>query len=332
MIRIGIPRALMYYQFAPLWEEFFRNLEMEPVTTDLTNKRVLDEGCTHVVDEACLPVKVFFGHVAQFKDIEVDYVFVPRMISVEKKAYICPKIMGLPDMLNAAKLDIPTVINPIFNNVSSNMTQKFLWEISEYLGVNKRQVRNAWRKAQIEQNKYEEQMCQVKQLSELGKINGDGNLTILILGHNYNIYDDYLNFNIHKRLKEYGCRIYYPESFSKRCLYDSLKVLPKNLFWTYGRMLLGSALCFSQMEGTKGVIILTSFGCGIDSFIDNMVMRYLNKENIPYLNLVIDEHTGEAGVITRLEAFLDMIRWRWINNEGHLSSHGDNVGSSKGYA
>jgi len=28
------------------------------------------------------------------------------------------------------------------------------------------------------------------------------------------------------------------------------------------------------------------------------------------LNINLDEHTGEAGIITRLEAFLDMVRWR----------------------
>lgn len=321
MTRIGIPRALMYYQFAPLWEGFFTNLGMEPVISSLTNKKVLDEGCTHVVDEACLPVKVFFGHVAQFSETEVDYVFVPRMVSVEKKAYICPKIMGLPDMVRAARLNIPPVINATFNNVSSNMTHKFLWEISDTLGIKRKIIKDAWVAAEAEQKKHEEHMCKFRGTADLRKIDDD-KLNILILGHNYNVYDSYLNFNIHKRLEEYDCQIYVPEMFSKRFLYESLKDLPKNLFWTYGRMELGAARCFSQVRGIKGVIILTSFGCGVDSFIGNMVMRYLNKKGIPYLNLIIDEHTGEAGMVTRLEAFLDMINWRWVKNEGHISSHG----------
>jgi predicted nucleotide-binding protein (sugar kinase/HSP70/actin superfamily) len=48
--------------------------------------------------------------------------------------------------------------------------------------------------------------------------------------------------------------------------------------------------------------------------------RIVNK---PFIMLTVDEHTGEAGMLTRLEAFVDMIeRQRRQAFENNLSAHG----------
>jgi predicted nucleotide-binding protein (sugar kinase/HSP70/actin superfamily) len=41
-----------------------------------------------------------------------------------------------------------------------------------------------------------------------------------------------------------------------------------------------------------------------------LIGRYAHSAGKPFLNLTLDEHTGEAGVMTRLEAFWDMVNWR----------------------
>ena len=91
---------MFYYYYYPLWREFFQNVGMEVMLSPETNKAILDNGIKATLSEACLPVKVFFGHVIALAD-QVDYLFVPRITRVEPKAYICPKFMGLPDMLRA---------------------------------------------------------------------------------------------------------------------------------------------------------------------------------------------------------------------------------------
>ena len=60
-----------------------------------TNKAILDAGLRSALDETCLPVKLFFGHVLELAG-SVDQI-VPLLIGVEPGAYICPKFMGLPD-------------------------------------------------------------------------------------------------------------------------------------------------------------------------------------------------------------------------------------------
>ena len=53
-------------------------------------------------------------------------------------------------------------------------------------------------------------------------------------------------------------------------------------------------------------VYITNFGCGPDSFISHF-FRDLSKGK-PYLQLEIDEHSADAGAITRCEAFLDSLK------------------------
>jgi len=59
---------------------------------------------------------------------------------------------------------------------------------------------------------------------------------------------------------------------------------------------------------TDGVIGIMTFGCGPDSLMMDTVRRQAAREGTtPFMSLILEEHTAEAGVVTRLEAFLDMI-------------------------
>lgn len=94
---IGIPKGLFYHEHSILWESFFKNLGCKVIVSENTNKEILNYGIKHCSNETCLPVKVFHGHVYSLKD-QVDYIFIPRYISIDKNEYTCPKFCGLPDM------------------------------------------------------------------------------------------------------------------------------------------------------------------------------------------------------------------------------------------
>jgi len=100
-IRVGIPRALLYYEFSPLWKAFLEELNLEVITSRETTDRVVKKGIGSTGGDLCLPVKTFLGHVHEIKD-SVDFLFIPRYISIEEDAYMCPKFLGLPDMVRAA--------------------------------------------------------------------------------------------------------------------------------------------------------------------------------------------------------------------------------------
>ncbi|MDD4047686.1 MAG: acyl-CoA dehydratase activase-related protein [Clostridia bacterium] len=317
-LKIGMPRALLYHTYFPLWNTFFESLGTEVIISPQTNKLMLDEGLKNVVDETCLPVKIFFGHVAYLSELGVDLLFVPRIVSIEKKAYICPKFMGLPDMLIASKIRIPPLIQPTINNVKNNNLSKFLKECTSQITSNKLKIWKAWQEAWQEQIRHEQNL--IKNHSCKNTDNND--FTILIIGHDYNIYDTYVNMDMIEKLKKMGCNVVTPTQISKQERDKQLRKLPRSIFWTYGRDLLGALYNFVERPGNKGVIILSSFGCGVDSFIDNMIVRRLTQYKIPYLNITLDEHTGDGGLVTRIEAFVDILNWRGGSHKSYVSSHG----------
>lgn len=329
--QVGIPRALLYYNYMTLWQTFFSCLDIKTVVSDATNKDILDQGAARVADEACLPVKIYFGHAASLLGMKPDFLFVPRIVSVERKAFICPKIMGLPDMLAASRLPLPKLLMPTLDLNSQKNPAQFLREIGSMLGCCGRKLKRAWQEAEEEQRRYENMRIKENVIQGSQQSVGDagGQTTILILGHNYNLYDSFLNMNLQAKIKACGCHLITPDQIPHDWIETEVKDLPKKIFWTFGKTILGSARWFRNLPEPKGAVLLTSFGCGIDSFIGNMVLRTLRRANIPCLSITLDEHTGEAGLNTRLEAFIDMLGWRRRFDENHLSPHGIYLDTAK---
>lgn len=52
MVRVGIPRALFYYQYYPGWKNFFEALGAEPVVSAPTNKAIFTAGNSRAVTES----------------------------------------------------------------------------------------------------------------------------------------------------------------------------------------------------------------------------------------------------------------------------------------
>ncbi|MDD2554701.1 MAG: acyl-CoA dehydratase activase-related protein, partial [Desulfotomaculaceae bacterium] len=117
-MKIGIPRSLLYYYYYPLWRVFFEELGAEVVLSSHSAKGILAEGLKNAVDEVCLPVKMFYGHVLDLAG-KADMIFLPRIVSVEKREYICPKILGLPDMIRCLK-NLPPLIEVDINLYKNN--------------------------------------------------------------------------------------------------------------------------------------------------------------------------------------------------------------------
>ena len=114
LIRVGIPRGLLYFKYGWLWKRFFNAFGIDVITSPETTDDILADGIRHSIADICLPVEAFFGHVLTIKD-HVDFLFIPRVIRVEPDAYLCPKFLGLPDMVRAAIRNLPPVIDTEFN-------------------------------------------------------------------------------------------------------------------------------------------------------------------------------------------------------------------------
>jgi len=349
-IKVGIPRGLFYYQFFPLWRSFFEELGAEIVVSDYTSRKILDDGVKKCVDEACLPVKIFFGHVENIKN-RVDYLFLPRYTSVSKKEYVCPKFGGIPDMIRNTFNDLPKIIDTEINlRKSERNALKAAIEIGRHFSNDTKAIRKAYRKALLSYREFRQQLQKGILPDELlnnkvqssdvismenlprknkfnnrNRINDDENLNIAVLGHGYNLYDNYTNMNALYKLRNLGANVITIDMIDGKIINEKSKLLNKKTFWYFGSIIMGSAFHLLDRNDIDGIIYIMSFGCGIDSFICDLVERAIRRtKNIPFIILTIDEHTGEAGMDTRIEAFIDMIRWR-KNYESNISSHGKYV-------
>ena len=142
-IKVGIPYALYFYEYYPLWEEFLSRLGVEVILSKPTNKNILDLGIRSSLSEICLPVKVFIGHVLSLTE-QVDYILIPRMVCIEKGAFFCPKIIGLPDMVKASIPSVSPVISPIVD-IENLCTWKIpCFQLGQYLSQNSITVSRAF--------------------------------------------------------------------------------------------------------------------------------------------------------------------------------------------
>ena len=312
-MKVGIPKSLMYYDYHILWKSFFEELGIEVITSTNTNKDILNHGVKNSVDEACLPVKVFHGHVESLKD-KVDYIFIPKMISVSKGEYNCPKILGLPDMIKHSIKDLPEIIDVKVDMLSSSVSLiDSVMKIGNYFTDNKIKILKAYYIALKKHNAHK--------AASQEKNNKKKGLNIMVVGHSYNIYDEHISMNTIKKLKQQHINVITPEDIDQKRISYYSKQVSKRMFWTCGKTIVGSTFSAMYEQQVDGIIYMSSFGCGLDSILEDIIRRKAKRLNIPHTLLTIDEHSGEAGVNTRIEAFIDMINWR-AQNETNISSHG----------
>jgi len=319
-VRVGIPRTLSFFTLYPLWKPFFEGLGVDVVVSPESNKALLDEGVKETVNDACVPIKLFHGHVAALKN-KVDILFMPRLVSLDGKHTLCPKFLGLPDMVRCSISGLPEIIDSRLDLKKGKMElYRFLYRIGKRFTDNRIKIIRAIWRAKHNFSHYRKLLLQGLTPQEAFDCLDTGHepqsgedtasIRLAVLGYPYSLYDNYISVGLLEKLKSYGISVVTPEMVPERELRRMSKNLPKNLFWYYSNRVVWSCMYFLQKQSVDGVVHVTAFGCGPDAMTNKLVeleTKY-NTRKIPFLTVTIDEHTGEAGVATRVEAFVDLIR------------------------
>jgi len=329
--KVGVPHGMFFYDYFPLWKEFLTELDVEVIISPKTNKKILDDGVISCIDDACLPVKVFHGHIFELKD-KVDFLYIPKIVSIYEREYNCPKIIGLTDMVRNTIKDLPPIIDSVIN------LKKTKYELVDavidsgrYFTNNKFKIGKAYRRAYGYYRKYielirtgimpHEALELMSKNINLNQTEQRSDYSIMVLGHPYNIYDEHISMNLISKLKKSGLKVITAEMVDINKINYYSSQLSKRMFWSCGRKLIGSSFYLMENQKLDGLIYVSSFGCGLDSILIDIIRRRADILKIPFTLITIDEHTGEAGINTRIEAFIDMIKWR-SRNEDYISSHG----------
>lgn len=336
--RVAIPRALLYYQYYPMWKTFFERLGAEVITSDETSKMMLAQGSSRVVSETCLPTKVFCGHVISISD-QADYVFVPSIRSLKPQVYNCSKFLGLPDLVRGTVKESPPVLDiEIDVNKGQRKVKEQIHLLGRHFTLNPFKINSAYEKA-LEIDQTYKRLMRDERLTPLEAIErlfgreekksgreGRGSLvvrnrqgsdelsarsrldmTVALVSHPYNIYDAFINHNIVNRLKAMGVKIVTAETAPEGALEEGIVKLVGKQYWTFEDEVVGAAGYYLDTN-VDGLICVVCFGCGPDSLMMDVIQRAAKERgNKPLLMVTLDEHTGEAGLVTRIEAFVDML-------------------------
>ncbi len=319
-MEIGIPRAMSFYNNYPFYYGFFTDLGIKIVLSDITTKQTMSSGSALVVTETCLPIKVYIGHILNLLDKGVQNIFVPSLQSVAPKVYNCSKIRGLPDLVrNVVKRDFNIIEATLDKSEKNQGLYEFLAEIVKPYGITdpaiiKRASKAGWKCYNNFHIMAKSGMSYKKALNYAlqGKVFIENNtkeypISIALVSHGYNIYDDRTCMKIFDKLENMDVKVYTSLQLSNEQLDDGIASLGNERYWANEYDMTGSAGHYLKDSRIDGIITLTAFGCGPDSLMVERIIRKAKRFNKPLLNLTIDEHTGEAGFITRLEAFVDML-------------------------
>ncbi len=301
-IKIGIPKALLYFKYKELWHLFFQKLGCQIIISSDTNKEILENGIKFSPDEACMALKIYMGHI-HFLQNKCDYILVPRLACLKKDEILCTNFSALYDLI---KNTFPTNIIHYNVDVKHNKTEEMAFiKMGKTLGFSKKESQLAYyyAKSRADLNK-------IKMLDEQKKLLQQKNLKILLAGHPYNLYDQFIGEPIQKLLKENNITLIFSDIYEENDLNEQVKTITKTNYWTYNKEIIAAIVQYEKH--IDGIILLTSFPCGPDSLSNEMILR---KIKIPIINLILDEADSNTGLITRIESFIDILEERRKRNE-----------------
>ncbi len=304
--RIGLPYIFYFHDYLPFWSTLLWELGFETVVSPKTNKQIVTLGIENVLSEACFPVKVAHGHVKWLIDEGVDAVFSPSIINLAqkgneyKRAVACPYTQTIPYITRLALSGIRPITPVIDYSRGWEFIEGELSKAFRPFGVKRGQIKKAVTVAQERQREFE--IWLKTRGEEVFKEINSGRDAIAIMGRAYNAFDPGVNLEIPKKLSQMNV------------LTLPIDMLPldkvsinedwPNMYWRSGQRFLKAARVIRETPNLN-MVYIGNFSCGPDSFI----LKYLRKEmgQKAFLQIEIDEHSADAGAITRCEAFLDSI-------------------------
>jgi len=332
-LKIGIPMALVYWHLLPLFSQFFKSLGFDVVLSGWTDKQIIRKGVESVTAQPCFPVKVAYGHIAELIAKKVDYIFLPSIVSMTANYpgndhnKLCPYVQSLPYQVRTAfaeKLGGTRILSvPIRLGEGRNLLRKGFLTLGKELDVSVSAIRRAIRNAFSAQSGFEKAL--IDKGREILEALGPNQKLFVLVSRPYNGCDDGVNLRLPKKLTELGVDVMPMDMLDLGQAELGDELLHRETYWTYGQRILRAAELIKD-DPRLFAIYLSNFSCGPDSFLLTFFKDIMGQK--PCLQLELDEHSADAGVITRLEAYLESLKnYRRLEEQGEPAFEG--VGSRK---
>ncbi len=299
---VGIPMAFSVHSVWPLYSWFFHSLGVEVQTST----RVLPEGIARQESSYCFPTEIAHGAIQDVMDKGVDYLFLPHfrdMPSTEDvHACVCPLTQGLPFFArHAFGLSDEQVLRPLVSLGEGFETSRGAFEdVAVALGFSRAAGSSAYDKGVEMYQRF------LSAYGELGArvleevADNPDRVYVALLGRPYNAFTRDANMGIPRKFTSQGVTV-----IPFDMIYSPDANIPPNNYWYYGQQNMKAVRRVKEVDNLY-LAWVSNFSCAPDSFMLHYVRWLMGQK--PYLVLEIDSHTADAGLDTRVEAFLDIVQ------------------------
>jgi len=318
---VGIPRVLFFHELYPLWKAFFNELGFQVVLSDPTNRHIIRQGVENIVEEPCLPIKLAHGHMLNLLEKEPDFLFLPVQCTMEKlsddfaKAWNCPLTQSLPfvilssvrirEALTTPAGKQPKILRPVIHpDRGRSWLGKVLKKTARDAGISSSALIERAIQAGFQAFDSFNEWQQRRGQEVLAQLQPDEK-AIIVIGRAYNTYDPEMTLNLPEKLRDLNMLAIPLDFLPLESVAGEVRTAHPNMYWKAGQKILCAARIIARDPRLFGLYV-TNFACGPDSYM----LKFFGKETEgkPFLTIEIDEHSADAGIITRCEAFIDTIR------------------------
>ncbi len=299
---VGVPKAFSVYTLWPLYSWFFHSLGIEVRLSE----EISHEGVARTEGSYCFPAEIAHGAVQDIINSGLDYIFVPHFRDLESyvddvHATFCPITQSLPYYIMKAfpEIDQKKFLAPIvsFKYGLEKALEEFI-KMGGQLGIPEREVRRAFAIGCDKQENFWNLYRQIGK-DAYEKAMAAEHPVIAVLGRPYNAFTRDANMGIPLKFTTRGYSV---------IPFDMLPIeeahIFDNMYWYYGQQDMKASVILKDQPNIF-ITFITNFSCAPDSFMLHYVKWIMGTK--PFLVLELDSHSADAGVDTRVEAFLDII-------------------------
>ena len=324
---VGIPLCLSNYQLLPLWGTFFRELGFDVVTSGRSSRKIIQAGVETVLAQPCFPVKVAHGHVVALAQRDVDFIWLPSIVSMPKEFpenehnQLCPYVQTIPYQVRTALRAKGIDLNgprhhlldpPVRFQDGLKALRRTIHPLAEKLQLSKSKINTALDTALTAQEAFENS-CRRRGQQILTELDPEQKACVIV-SRPYNGCDPGVSLDLPRKLRDMNV-LPIPMDFLDLATANITEPqLQREMYWKYGQRILRAAHIIRD-DPRLNAIYISNFSCGPDSFIITLFKELMtstdtagNERRKPALVLEIDEHSADAGVVTRLEAFHESLK------------------------
>lgn len=307
---VGIPRCLNTYEEYPFWHTLLSDCGISVVLSDPSNMRTYEHNVRRVMsDNICFPAKLVHAHISDLVEKGVDRILMPYVVyeqpdGKEINSYSCPIVAGYSDVVRSVDnlsipLDSPTV--------SFRNEKRLYRQCSDYLvslGVARRKIRTAFRRALDEQRAFARQLRELNG-GILRRSRDAGRLTLLVAGRPYHA-DPLIQHKIAEMVAGMGVDVITDDIVRG----ENISTADTHYVaqWAYANRILRAAAWASRQDRNVQFVELTSFGCGPDALLTDEVRDLLGRHGKSLTLLKIDDVSNTGSLKLRIRSLIESLK------------------------